>query len=152
MHHWTHEKSTKGPTRGVTCAALWVCAILAGCAADQPEDSAEVNSQHWQLARAHEVDMTAAGSGATTSARPMEVASEPTIVQHLVCPLPRPPRIGCGKICKPCRVPICIRGRWVYQSIDWEERLCRPSLPEDRPCCTSGPHGFCPAECGCCSP
>jgi hypothetical protein len=66
------------------------------------------------------------------------------------CPAPRPKKLGCRVACKPCLIPVCEGGEWVYESV--ESDGCNPKpLPGDGSCCQVPLSGGCPAECSCCN-
>jgi hypothetical protein len=63
------------------------------------------------------------------------------------CKAPRPPNRGCKIACKPCQVPVCEDGKWVYETIEIDKDQCRPRPNDDGGVCTIGPTDFCPPEC-----
>jgi len=64
------------------------------------------------------------------------------------CPLPVPKVRGCKIACKPCLIPSCENGKWVYESYDWDG--CSGGGGVDPSICTVSVHSFCPPECTSC--
>jgi hypothetical protein len=67
------------------------------------------------------------------------------------CTSPRPPDIGCSRICKPCVTSVCVDGEWERVDIDFPDGFCDrgPMDPPFNTCPRTGT-GFCPAECHLC--
>ena len=65
------------------------------------------------------------------------------------CRSPRPPIRGCRVACKPCLIPECVDGKWVYERQEWDGCDSDP-LPGGS-CCQVPLSGGCPAECHCCN-
>lgn len=66
------------------------------------------------------------------------------------CSTPRPPNRGCKFACKPCQVPVCESGKWVYERIEIDKELCRPYPNNDGGACTIGATDYCPPSCKSC--
>jgi hypothetical protein len=65
------------------------------------------------------------------------------------CKAPRPPNRGCKIACKPCFVPVCEGGKWVFEKLETPKEECRPA-PRDERVCTIGATEFCPPSCKTC--
>jgi len=65
------------------------------------------------------------------------------------CPSPRPKNRGCSIPCKPCFIPVCENGKWVYEKVEWSKEECSPRpLPGGGgQICPRDEYGQCPAEC-----
>ena len=42
------------------------------------------------------------------------------------CKTPRPKNRGCSIACKPCFVPVCENGKWMFEKVEILEEECRP--------------------------
>lgn len=91
---------------------------------------------------------SAAGCAAEVVPREADPAAAEQALTSDECPRPKPRNIGCRIACKPCLVPVCEDGAWVYERIEWGDE-CDP-IPSDSECCQVPLSGGCPAECACC--
>ena len=66
------------------------------------------------------------------------------------CKAPKPPNRGCKIVCKPCQVPVCENGKWVYEKIEIDKDQCRPHQNDSGGACTIGATDFCPPSCKTC--
>jgi len=66
------------------------------------------------------------------------------------CPSPRPKNRGCSIPCKPCQIPVCDNGKWVYEKVDWPKGECEPRPLPGGNVCTIGISDACPPECKSC--
>lgn len=101
---------------------------------------------------------------ATTQAkRPLLVSDlqwnvDPILAAHdkrhdpSACPSPRPGKVGCTVLCKPCAFFFCRDGQWVRVDAPTPEELCEPIPPlgAGPSVCPRDETFFCPAECGGC--
>ena len=69
------------------------------------------------------------------------------------CPLPRPKKIGCTTLCKPCIEWFCQDGKWMRIDLGFPDEFCeRDRIPQDQGpfACPRTSTGFCPSECSIC--
>jgi len=151
MQNSTHGKWILRSTMARLLGGLLSFTVLMGCAEERASDLTEVGSLGLSLTASEELAPTEAGSGSESNGR-VSAAQDLEVEQAVLsqCPLPKPPTIGCKVTCKPCKIPVCIGGHWVYESIDWGP-ICDPRPPLPGGCCTTSVGEWCPPSCRCCT-
>ena len=66
------------------------------------------------------------------------------------CKAPRPPDRGCKIVCKPCFVPVCENGKWIFQKLETPKEECLPAPRDESGACKIGATAYCPPDCRTC--